>query len=482
METANQKPTILANNWDRFGGRALDILNGYVLSIKLECNFAFYWPMDHRFPEMKDQLKFFSQDFIDKHMIDSSPDVGVIHPIDFNRFNLVDAQKHLGEYEVPQFFKNPDFFSLPKFLDEDLFLARKFYAEAAETVMSDSVMLLWDKLRLKYSESVAVHGRYGDLITGSFNQYVDTGKYIDTFSLKELVEKLIKENNQVVILSDTPLITKALERLTDSELMPMETNLSETESMTNFQLQTIELLILASSKFIYAPSSSAFSILASRLGNVPIKYIREETSEVLFSRPWSRKRWRFYNRFDKSIRDKVRARDILSLIQFYWKSLDYKRIKSLLNKAHESDGDYVLSLCCQAILAKINMKTKDSMALIAKAEYFARSRRDIHHDPLILVLLVKFNLVQGDSPEHGESIREEILNLYPYQFLKQKALNYISLTPVTEAELYLPGSKRTSIRAMWNKIVKGEQEEIIYALLQLLQMKHEATNVTKKLK
>lgn len=465
-----KKVTILANNWDRFGGRALEILNGYVLSIKLDCEFSFFWPDDHRFPEMEDQIKFFSEDFIEKHRIEACPVLEDIFPIDFKVFDLAEARRFVREHDESQFLKIPDFFSLPKFLDEDDGLARKFYSETAESVISDSVKLLWSKLRKKYSDTAAVHGRYGDLITGSFNQYVDTGKYIDTFSLKRLAEKLVKKNKQVVILSDTPLIVKALEKIIDTTLLPAENKLTEKESVNNFDLQTIELLILASSKNIYAPSSSAFSILASRLGNVPIKYIRQETSDILFFRPWSRRRWRFYNLFDESIRDKVRARDILSLTQCYWKSLDFDRVKSLINEAYVSDDEYVLALCCQAITAKIDSNSEESIALISRAEFFARLRINIHHDPLILTLIVKFYLVKDDNPEASEEIRAEILNLHPYQFSKHNVLKFISESKVVTPRRSFVSPRRTSTRAIWNKI-KDEETEVIYGLLKLLRMR-----------
>jgi len=471
VKIANEKITVLANNWDRFGGRALDILNGYALSTKLDCSFAFYWPDDERFPEMQDQVNFFSQAFIDKYRIFSCPPTEKIYSINFNVFELSEAKRFISEFEEPQFFKISDFFMLPKFLDEDENLARERYAEVAESVVSDSVLHLWKKLSASYMGNEAVHGRYGDLIDGSFNQYVDTGKYIDTFSLKKLVTKLLKDKKRVTILSDTPLIVEALEKTLSTRLMPEETSTSESKNLTSFELQTIELLILASSKNIYAPSSSAFSILGSRLGNVPIKLIREETSEILFFRPWARRRWRFYDEFDQSIRNKVRSRDILSLLQHYWKFIGFDRIKSLIHEANEFDSEYVLSLCCEAIIAKSERDSTRAFTLIEKAEFYARSRLHIHHDPLFLSLLVKFCFAKEDEDKASEEIREEILRLHPYQFSKQKALKFI--VEHIDSEVNISSGKKTSTRAIWNEVVKNGEDEILFALLKFSQTKNQ---------
>ena len=468
-EIQNGKASVLANNWDRFGGRALDILNGYVLSVKLGYKFVFYWPDDHRFPEMNEQVNFFSQAFIDKHRIKECPPAEDIYIVDFNLLDSSEAKRIAGKFQQGQFFKSIDFFSLPKFTDEDQIKARNFYAKTAKSVMSHSVLNLWEKLRLPYSEIDAVHGRYGDLVTGSFNQYVDTGKYIDTFSLIALVVKLNEENRQVVILSDTPQITKAIEKIFHTILRPLETTRTEGRNLTHFESQTIELFILASSKTIYASSTSAFSILASRIGNVPIKTIRQETDDVLITRPWELRRTRFYSKLDRRVRGQVRARDLMSILQFYWKSLDFEDVRNLINDAHKSDGEYVLALCCAALIARIELNSNRAVALIEKAESLARSRIKTHHDPLILTLFVKYFLVAERSSETAESIKKEFLDLHPFQFSKHGAWIFLTGCEELALETDVSSSVKPSKNSSWGEIVKSGEIEIIHALIKMLQ-------------
>jgi hypothetical protein len=469
LSRQNGKATIIANNWDRFGGRALDILNGYVLSIKLDCNFVFYWPEDHRFPELEEQINFFSQIFIDQHRIKSCPPTEEMHSVDFNLFDLGQAQRMVNESENLRFIKNIDFMTLPQFKDEDLSHAQKIYSEKAKLVISPSHLNLWEEQKELYSDFDAIHGRYGDLVNGSFSQYVDTGKYVDTFSLKVLAEKLLMKNREVVILTDTPEISNALEKVFRVELQPSGISAFGGEKLSYFELQTIELFILASSKTIYASSSSAFSILASRLGNIQIRTIRGETADVLASRPWEFRRSRLYSKLDKKIRGEVRSRDLLSILQYYWKGLDFKAVRNLIHDAHRADTDYVLSLCLSAIIAKIDLNSIKAKALIERAEVLARSRINIHHDPLMLTLLVKYFLLKHESSHAADEAKGEMSELNPYQFSKHHALMF-----VTKSEDLVSKNPRlievmTEIDMAWNEVAMSSETELVFALLTLLE-------------
>jgi hypothetical protein len=463
----SKKATMLANNWDRFGGRALDILNGYVLSIKLDCDFVFYWPEDHRFPEMEEQINFFSQTFIDKFRITTCPTTENIQNFDFNLVSLIEAKKVTSALDGNQFFRNPDFMSLPKFTDEDEVTARRIYSEAAKSIMSQQLLILWSELRKKYFNSNAVHGRFGDLVTGSFNQYVDTGKYIDSHSLKILLEKLTRVDRKIVILSDTPQISKALERLIGVKLLPTETVESKARKLSHFELQTIELFIMASCKSIYASSSSAYSILASRIGNVPIRLIREELNYASVSISWAGNRRAHYSKFSRNIRSLVRSRDLMSILQHYWKNFDFEEVRDFSRDASKVDKEYVLSLCLEAIVAKIDGDSKKAKTKVNKAENLARSRLEIHHDPLLLSLLVKYWLVKKESPLVIEAIKNEIMALSPYQFSKHDALVCI-LNWEFEKVDNRSESKKVDLETAWNEIVKSDETEILYALLKIL--------------
>ena len=107
--------------------------------------------------------------------------------------------------------------------------------------------------------------------------------------------------------------------------------------------------------------------------------------------------------------------------------------------------------------------------LIEKAEFIARSRLDTHDDPLVLCLVVKYFLLKKDLPKASEEIIEEILNLYPYQFSKQRALRFISENLGLEKEFSCQSDGYNSISPSWVEIVSGEEGEILYALLKFMQ-------------
>lgn len=475
QKNQSNRPIFLANNWDRFGGRALDIFNGYVLSKKLNCDFAFYWPEDHRFPEMEEQVNFFSQSFREKYRIYQCPSSEEIQHIDFNSLELNDAQQAISNLTKGHYFKNPDFMSLPKFSDEDEDSARFKYAEISKSIVSSSILSLWNELKKNYSMSDAVHGRYGDLVTGSFNQYVDTGKYIDSLSLKVLLEKITKEKNEILILSDSPQISHALERLINVKLLPKETDEMNAKKLTYFELQTIELLIMASCKNIFAAGSSAYSILASRIGNVPLKFIRHELVDTSISMLLPLNRRKYYSKFNRKIRSEVRSRDLMSILQFYWRDFDFEFVSDLISDANNSDRHYVLSLCLEAIIARIEGKSKKAIKKINKAETLARSRIDIHDDPLMLTLLVKYFLQIRESSEEASNTKWKILALNPYQFSKHDAVMFILDYESEKAENKLE-LRDIPLEDSWNEITQSDEKEIVYALLKLL-IKKESTSI-----
>lgn len=472
--------TLIANNWDRFGGRALDILNGYVLAKKFGCKFAFYWPDDHRFPEMQEQIWFFSEEFIREHRIECAPEADEIEHVNFNEMSFDAALSLVFNLSSKQFFRNPDFFSLPKFLDETLDEAQQFFSFSARQVISPKSLKTWNELRAKYSQYISIHGRYGDLVNGSFNQYVDPRKYVETISLTKLIKNLYSTNERVVLLSDTAEISRAIEKIVKKGLQPFERVNSDAFGFTEYDLQNFELLTLASSKCIYASSSSAFSILASRIGNVPIKSIRDELETRDSSYPSFKWIGRFYLKFNQEIRSQVISRDVLSVLDFYWKKMKFKEIIKYIEYAHKVNSDYVLSLCTTAIILKLRLKRTKSLVLIEHAEEIARSRVSVHHDPLVLTLLVKYSLLRSESGESIDDIRSEIASLNPYQFSKQKALDFLGEFDSAvsyETEKYY--SRRKNLRnwrkrqqKSWEQIVKSEEKDFIYGLLRMLNRHH----------
>jgi hypothetical protein len=330
--TANN-PTIYANNWDRFGGRALDILNGYVLSRRLDCDFNFYWPYEERFPEIEEQIYFFSDDFIQRHRVFFNPEDRNYQFVDFSQMTLKNAKKYINNSTDIKYFRNPNFFMSPKFLGDAEKDASNIYVEYAKDSFSSKSLELFNYASKTYSNFEAVHGRYGDLLDGNFNQFVEPRKYIDTLSLAALVRELKSNQDNVVMLTDTPEIACGIEKLENCNLRPINHSSTSRIEINSFEEQTLELFIMASCRTIYAPSLSAFSILGSKIGGNNLRFINskiENNFEIVLDR---KKLRQHYSNFNRSIRNQAMARDMISILQHSWKNFDFKDLKKIILKA-----------------------------------------------------------------------------------------------------------------------------------------------------
>lgn len=472
---------IFADSWDRFGGRTLDILNGFTLSIKLECNFAFYWPDDERFPEMEEQIHFFSTEFIKKFRIDFSPPSSQVRYIDFNELTQDSAKKTLVHSSEVMYFRNPNVFALPRFLDENEKSARESYVQSGLAVISSLNLELWEKIKTSYSDFDSIHARYGDLLDGSFNQFVDPRKYVDSYNLLALVKKLSQNARRPLILSDTPEISVALEKLTKSTLRPDLKIFKSPRNSSLFELQTIELFTLASSRCIFAPNLSAFSFLASRLGGNELRFIRSETgNEFCFDeRPISIRK--HYRDFSKNIKNQTITRDLVSILQHYWKNYEIKKVIRIIQSAQRHDSDYVTSICLSGIVEALKSNTRKSRLLIEKSEVLARSRLIVHHDPLFIALIVKYCTLDGRLVSEKEATLVELKTLEPYQISKANALEFLEeFENLRKNSIVSRSSKFFSklqfqkrLQGIWHGIVESDETELLYGLLKLLKLSNE---------
>jgi hypothetical protein len=453
----------------------LDILNGYVLSRRLDCDFVFYWPYDERFPEMEEQLFFFSDDFIQRHRVFFNPEDLNYQFVDFSQMTLENAKKHINYSTKIKYFRNPNFFVSSKFLEDIEKDASNIYVEYAKDSFSSKTLELLKHANNSYSNFEAVHGRFGDLLDGNFNQFVDPRKYIDTLSLAALVKELKFNQNNVVMLTDTPEIARGIEKLENCDLRPINHSSTLRIESNHFEKQTLELLIMASCRTIYAPSLSAFSILGSKIGGNNLKLINskiENNFEIVLDR---KKLRQHYSNFDGSIRKQTMARDLISILQHNWKHFDFKDLKKLILKAKKSDSNYVLALCLASIMNAISSNIPRYKYLMEKAEQQARSRSNIHHDPLILALVTKICFLPLNSQSTEQKIRTEIDGLSPFQFSKQSALFFLDNLPASANESFVSKKRnkrlnQIAIEQVWQSIVLTGEDELLFAMLKLLRL------------
>ena len=164
------RPTLFANNWDRFGGRALEILSCYVLSQRLGCRFSFFWPDDHRAPEMGEQLAFFSDEFSSRYQVFEDKPVQVTTYVNVNTCTIAEAQSLVDGLPEDAVLKVQNVFALPKFVDESLQDALSHYSRIAKSVMSSEFTGLFNEVSDFHSQGTTIHGRFCDLLLGYFRQ------------------------------------------------------------------------------------------------------------------------------------------------------------------------------------------------------------------------------------------------------------------------------------------------------------------------
>ncbi len=475
VNNSKAKPTIFANNWDRLGGRVLDILNGYVLSKRLDCDFVFYWPLDDRFPEMEEHLYFFNKDFIRRYRVYFDPQGFNFEFVDFSAFTQESAKKHLHEQKEKKYFKNPNFFMSPKFLDDSEEELSNLYIKCAIDSLSTKSIELWNQARSFYETFDSIHGRYGDLLIGNFNQYVDPRKYVDTLSLAALVRKLDPTINNVALLSDSPEITRAIEKVHVCHLRPIVHFDGMKNKLNEFEEQYFELFIMASSRTIYASSLSAFSILASKIGGNNLKLIYSEIEENYAIGLSKRNLSRHYSKFDREIRMKTKARDLVRILQNDWKNLKFEELSRIVKLAQKSDPNYVLLLCFSAILDAFETKLSRSNRKMIKSEILARDRLHIHADPLVLALATRICLLGDRSPKDALESRSELEKLSPFQISRESIISFLDGYPDIQVDAESIKSigahgNRTKTEVLWQTIVSSDEKELLFALLKLLKL------------
>jgi tetratricopeptide (TPR) repeat protein len=496
------RPTFFANNWDRFGGRALEILSCYVLAQRLGCRFSFFWPNDDRAPEMEQQLAFFSDEFISRHQIFEDKPVDVVTFLNVNTCTMAEVKSLIDALPNDAVLKVQNFSALPKFADESIQEALTQFSLIAKSVMSPEFTGLFDEVSDVHSQGTTIHGRFGDLLLGSFRQYVPITKYIDTISYRYLLERLKADNQKITFLTDSKEVTEGLQKILDVTIdIDYEPFLSETR-VGPFYEQCIDLFTLASSRSVFAASSSAFSQFATMFGGLQISEVRtaliDHSAENMLDIDFEE----HYSNFATEIRGPLESRDLVSFLQIHWTGLEFNRIKDLLERAFNADPDYVFVSCAWSVIQLLEGNQDFGLKIIEDAELEAQKVLSTHHDPLALVLLVKYCIFSVLFSQKAEKALDELLGQSPYQFYftpylkswntrisKGSKTQLSKVSAISRMFSHLGGKKR--LRAdvdlakfwdvvmernlnkslyllPWNEVLDTNQNEFLYSLTEML--------------
>ena len=500
--SSSARPTFFANNWDRFGGRALDILSCYVLSQRLGCRFSFFWPNDQRAPDMDRQLAFFSDEFRGIHQIFEDKPVNATTYVNINTCTMAEAQSLVDGLSENAVLKVQNFFALPKFVDESSQTALSRYSQIAKSVMSQEFTGLFDEVSGFYSQGTTIHGRFGDLLLGSFRQYIPITKYIDTISYRYLLERLKADNQKITFLTDLKEVTEGLQKILgvtidiDYERFQNETRVGP------FYEQCIDMFVLASSRSVFAAASSAFSQFATMFGGLQISEVHTALSDYTARNMLEIDFEEHYSNFATEIRGPLEARDLVSFLQVHWTGLEFNCIRDLLEQANSADPNYIFSSCAWSVIQLLEGNQDSALKIIEDAEVEARKVLGTHDDPLVLVLFVKYCIFSLQFWQNAEKVLVELLSLSPYQFYFSpyleswnKRISKVSKTKLSKTWAIsrvfsnLSGRKRlrseidlascwdvvmekninkTLYLLPWNEVLDTNQNEFLYSLTDML--------------
>ena len=480
-------PTVFANNWDRFGGRALDILNCYYVAKKLNLKFAFFWPQNELFHGTDSQINFFSEDFQNKYRVYEDANPTTITKININSYTLPDAQKFVNELGESAIIGIPNFFALPQFLGEIEELCMIQYADFANEIMAAEVRHTFDVLKTTNIDALSIHARMGDLVDGSWKQYVHTSKYVNTITFRHLLENLSHRSKKIFVLSDSPLVVDGLEEILSHSLrsnyVPVQLEKLCGDNYQDFN----DLLTMAASKSIFAPPLSAFSIFAARLGCKNTLDIQSLLPKDAIGELLSINLDDHYRNFEIGIRDALKARDLVNLLQCHWRDLGITEVMQLVKLSYAADSDYVYAACIKAVSEVLDGNKQTSITILDHAEDIARSVTSIHGDPLALVLLTRFCVSIAASGKIDELVLRELGDLVPFQFSSIIAVGYAKewlrkFEGIGNFERKKVDGRPTwtalglkkrflayfRLKKAWKLITKSDEKEFLFAILELM--------------
>jgi len=480
-------PTIFSNNWDRFGGRALGILNCYYVAKKLDLKFAFFWPQNELFQDAHAQIEFFSTEFQNKYRVSEDLPPSKITQIDLVSYTLPDARKFVATLGDSSAIGIQNFFTLPKFLDEHEELCMSQYADCAYEAMSSEVRRTFDDLKIINADAISIHARMGDLINGSWNQHVPTSKYVNTITFRHLLFSQQKNIEKTFVLSDSPLVVDGLEEILGQPLrsnyVPVQLEKLCGENCQDF----FDLLTMAASQSIYAPPLSAFSVFAARVGGKNLHDIQSLFPKDAIGELLAINLDDHYRNFEIDIRGALKARDLVNLLQCHWRDLGFTEVMQLVEISYAADSDYVYAACIKAVSEVLVGNKKIAITILDHAEDRARSVTNIHSDPLAVVLLTRFCVSVAESGKIDDLVLQELGKLVPYQFLSTIAVGYAKewsrkfqgLRNFDRKKVHggrawtaLGATKRVlryfRLKRAWKLITKSDEKEFLFAILELM--------------
>ena len=239
---------------------------------------------------------------------------------------------------------------------------------------------------------------------------------------------------------------------------------------------------------ILAPNSSAYSILASRIGGTKLLDFQYSLRENSILEILALDIDGHYEQFGCQIRGNLQARDLVNVLQNHYKSINFYTALELSYKSYSADGDYVYAACIWSSIQFLLGKIDESHEILARAETVARSVKHVHHDPLAVVLVTKFCLSAFEAKDANLAILQELTELKTFQFsviiaagylaswehraqlkFEVRRVNVIIRTIHSMKYLFMRlRPRKTRINKSWESAVSSEFNELLFCILDML--------------
>jgi hypothetical protein len=379
---------IIARNWDRLGGRILEIVNGLYIAERFKVPFRFVWPSDARFPEVNDLLQLFSQEFLSRHLIDVSalrhiPEIlvhldGTVSQEDFH--GLLTEPAELKAIRIADFMK------IPKIVGDSNALLLNSYSRVAESIWSPEVSEYSREFDREYKTISVLHCRFGDLVTGEWRNWVEPSKYITALQIEEVVQANATSGAQTQLVSDSMEIFQLFPGLYISKDLRAEKRINlNPESL---QLVT-DLMRMKSSKEVLAPEASAFSTFGARLGGKEVGTLRRSRIDIWQAMENAEKTKALWSRLRSRNRGAFISRDIDQQVNSLGGIYDLPVFGEVTKAAFEADPTNVVSINNRAIFFALSGDRAECEGLTSLAKEKSLGVIKIHHDPLFMTLAVE---------------------------------------------------------------------------------------------
>jgi hypothetical protein len=427
-------PFLLARNWDRFGGRASEIISTFYLAKRFNLPFRFIWPSDPRFPEMPELLSSFSKSFISNHLV-SEDDVQRIPKVALNLIGTMPENNFLEIFDSANgtFAASLDnFFKLPLIKGDTIPKVLRDFEATSQEVWSTEILEIQSLLAPRYEDIQILHARYGDLVDGNWNNFVDPKKYVTGLQISSMVSDLKTREQHLEIISDTPEISKVFP-------FPAPQNLESDIRISTFSQNGLQVLIdlmkMKASLAVLAPEASAFSTLGAHLGAkeiLPIPRTRRSNKKHLIEIFATKEIWK---NMDPSLRHKFVSRDIDQEVNSLTGIFSLRSFVSLTELACLEDQLNPTSASHLAIGQKFKAGSKESIELLSEARRIGEKARAVHDDPLYLSITAEFcctliGIIQNSQipclrtntfvleVAKLDKLLEELGDVHPYQINK----------------------------------------------------------------